>query len=93
MRYLPHTEEEIAEMLTAVGKESLDDLFCTIPEDCRRDAEIELPPAMTEWELDAHMTQVGNMLEVTPQHKVLVGAGSYHHYIPEMIRAFAIAST
>ncbi|WP_136795305.1 aminomethyl-transferring glycine dehydrogenase subunit GcvPA [Desulfosediminicola ganghwensis] len=92
MRYLPHTEEEISEMLTAVGKETLDDLFCTIPPDCRRDDEIALPQAMTEWQLDAHMTEIGNMLEVTPQHKVLVGAGSYHHYIPEMIRALASRS-
>ncbi len=27
MRYLPHTDEEIAEMLQAVGVDNLDDLY------------------------------------------------------------------
>jgi glycine dehydrogenase subunit 1 len=89
MRYLPHTQEEISEMLTEVGKDSLNDLFCTIPEDCRRAEEMELPPAMTEWELDDHMAAIGAQMRVTPCHKVLVGAGMYHHYIPETIGALA----
>jgi glycine dehydrogenase subunit 1 len=92
MRYLPHTQEEIAEMLAEVGKESLNDLFSTIPDDCRMQADIDLPPSMTEWELDAHMAQISACMRVTPQHKVLVGAGSYHHYVPEMIRALASRS-
>ena len=32
MRYLPHTPEEIAEMLGVIGKSSIDELFETIPE-------------------------------------------------------------
>ena len=35
MQYLPHTAEDIAEMLQAVGVERLDDLFSTVPMDCR----------------------------------------------------------
>ncbi len=92
MRYLPHTEEEIAEMLTTVGSKSLEDLFSTIPDDCRMQGDIELPPSMTEWELDAHMGQIGAQIKVTPCHKVLVGAGMYHHYVPETIRTLASRS-
>lgn len=92
MRYLPHTEEEIAEMLATVGQKSLDDLFSTIPDDCRMKGDIELPPAMTEWELDAHIGRIGAQIRVTPCHKVMVGAGMYHHFVPEMIRALASRS-
>jgi len=36
MRYLPHTPEDIAGMLTAVGAASLEDFFAVIPAECRR---------------------------------------------------------
>ncbi|MFV0437198.1 MAG: aminomethyl-transferring glycine dehydrogenase subunit GcvPA [Desulfopila sp.] len=92
MRYLPHTKEEIAEMLAVVGKSGLDELFSTIPADCRMTGEMELPQAMTEWELNEHMGRIGAQMGVTPCHKVLVGAGSYHHFVPESIRALASRS-
>lgn len=92
MRYLPHTQEEIDEMLEVVGRKSLDDLFCTVPEECRMEGEIELPQPKTEWELDEHMADVGAMMEMTGRHKVLVGAGSYQHYIPQAIGALASRS-
>lgn len=92
MRYLPHTDEEIAEMLAVVGKTGLDELFDTIPADCRMNGEIELPPSLTEWQLDAHLCGIAARMRVTPHHKVLVGAGMYHHYIPETIRTLASRS-
>ena len=41
MRYLPHTPEDIAAMLEAIGVKSLEDLFPTVPNDCRRTDEME----------------------------------------------------
>jgi glycine dehydrogenase subunit 1 len=49
MRYLPNTEQEIAAMLEVIGASSQDDLFATIPSECRRKKPMKLPPAMTEW--------------------------------------------
>lgn len=92
MRYLPHTPEEIAEMLAVVGKKSLDELFDTIPADCRRAGAMELPHAKSEWELDDHMAAIAGQMRVTTCHKVMVGAGIYHHYIPETIRTLASRS-
>ena len=43
MRYLPHTPDDIKAMLAVVGVNSLDDLFATIPEDCRRKDDLHLP--------------------------------------------------
>jgi len=42
MRYLPHTEEDIGEMLKFVGAENLDDLYLTIPPECLRKSEFNL---------------------------------------------------
>lgn len=85
MRYLPHTDEDIREMLQVVGAASLDDLFSTIPDDCRFKGKLSLPEAMTEWELSAQMAELSTKTAAPPDYKVFIGAGSYHHYIPATV--------
>ena len=85
MRYLPHTSEDIAAMLEAVGVKSLDDLFLTVPDDCHRKKALNLPGPLTEWELNDLMATLANRMAVSPEYKVFMGAGSYEHYIPEVI--------
>ncbi len=85
MRYLPHTNEDVAEMLQAVGAQSLDDLFSTIPKDCRFTGDLDLPPAMTEWDLTNHMAELAGRMAAWPECKVFVGAGSYSHNIPASV--------
>ena len=82
MRYLPHTEEDIKDMLQTVGSENLDALFSVIPEDCRRLEDMNLPAPLTEWELDNLMETMAGDIAVSPVYKSFVGAGSYEHYIP-----------
>ena len=55
MRYLPHTEEEIGEMLAVIGKASVDDLFTSIPEEARFKGALQVPEALDEATLMAHM--------------------------------------
>ena len=43
MRYLPHTQEDIKQMLQVAGAADLDDLFSSIPDDCRRKDDMDLP--------------------------------------------------
>jgi len=82
MRYLPHTSEDIDLMLRTVGVDHLDDLFSTIPDDCLSKDDLALPEALTEWELDSHMSALSDFMAVSPDYKVFMGAGSYEHYIP-----------
>lgn len=85
MRYLPNTEQEIAAMLEVIGASSQDDLFATIPSECRRKNPMKLPPAMTEWELNQHMDDLADQVSGTHHNKVFVGAGSYHHHVPASV--------
>ncbi|MCP4629209.1 MAG: aminomethyl-transferring glycine dehydrogenase subunit GcvPA [bacterium] len=85
MRYLPHTPEDISEMLIAVGAGSLEDLFSTVPGDCRRKNELNLPERLSEWELNSHIDQLSSTVAVSPDYKVFMGAGSYEHYIPAAV--------
>ncbi len=85
MRYLPHTEEDIKEMLAVIGSQSLDDLFPTIPAEYRIKTEMCLPKPLTEWELNAHISELASKNAASSSHKVFIGAGSYPHHIPSII--------
>jgi glycine dehydrogenase subunit 1 len=85
MRYLPHTPEDIAAMLNNIGVESLDALFSTVPDECRRKSPMNLPEPLTEWELDRKMSRLSSAMAVSPEYKVYAGAGSYEHYIPASV--------
>lgn len=86
MRYLPHTNEDIEEMLKVAQAESLEDLFATIPKNLCCRMPMDLPPAMTEWELNDHMDALAGKMAVAPEYKVFLGAGSYDHYMPAAAR-------
>ncbi len=85
MLYLPHTNEDIASMLEAVGVDDLDELFSTVPEDCRFRGDLNLPEALTEWELNDHMKALSDSMAVSPEYKIFMGAGSYEHFIPASV--------
>lgn len=86
MRYLPHTEEDIREMLDVVGSKDLDDLFSSIPEDCLLTSDLKLPEPLTEWELDEHMLSLAQSMNCGDPKMSFIGAGSYRHYVPEIVR-------
>ena len=83
MRYLPHTQEDIKEMLDVVGVSSLDDLFDTIPASCRRTSPLNIPGPFGEWELTRHME--GLAAKGGNDWNVFVGGGSQPHHIPTLV--------
>ena len=89
MRYLPHTEEEIAEMLAVIGQQSLADLFAHIPADTRFQGELDIPGPLSEWDLTTHLEVLGQSMFTGSSRAVLIGAGSYDHHIPEIVRSLS----
>jgi glycine dehydrogenase subunit 1 len=85
MRYLPHTDEEIAAMLEVVGRKSLTELFCSVPDECRYEGTMALPEPLDEWALIDHISDLAQAMQINDKYKVLIGAGSYHHNIPVTI--------
>jgi len=82
MRYLPHTDADIASMLKVAKADNLEGLFSTIPKDCRCTDDLRLPEPLTEWELNDFMDALSGNIAVSPEYKIFIGAGSYEHYIP-----------
>ena len=85
MRYLPHTPEDISQMLAVLGLDRLDALFSMIPESCRRTEEMNLPEPATEWDLSEQMGAIAGTVAVRPEYKLFMGAGSYDHHIPASV--------
>jgi len=85
MRYLPHTDEEIGSMLDVVGAKSLTDLFSAVPLSCRRNRDMDLPQPLSEWELNRLMGELSGLVAAPPEYKIYTGAGSYEHYIPQVV--------
>ena len=85
MRYLPHTDEEIASMLGVVGAKSLDDLFSAVPPSCRRTRGMNLPEPLSEWDLSRVMGSLSSTIAAPPEYTVYIGAGSYEHHIPQVV--------
>lgn len=82
MRYLSHTPEDIKEMLKVAGRNSLEELFAKIPEDCLRKEDLVLPEPLTEWELDNHLEALARKNSDSASVNSFLGAGSYDHYRP-----------
>jgi len=54
MSYVPHTEEEKQRMLGALGLETIDDLFESIPAELQLGGRLAVPPPMPELSLRRH---------------------------------------
>jgi glycine dehydrogenase subunit 1 len=79
MPYIPHTEDDVAEMLGTIGVKRIDDLFEEIPGDLLIEELDGVPQALSEQEVSrlmrARAAQDRGAL-------CFIGAGAYEHHIP-----------
>ncbi len=85
MSYLVHSDDDRRCLLEAVGAESIQDLFSSIPAVLRR-AELNLAPGMSEAEVRAHMEALEAANRPLRVNSFL-GAGCYNHFVPAAVRA------
>jgi glycine dehydrogenase subunit 1 len=91
MRYLPHTEDEVREMLKASGLEGIDDLFKTIPDEARFKGDLKVPPALGEARLMRHVSEIGQKNRSASMLSFL-GCGAYQHHIPPAVDQLTLRS-
>ncbi|OMC69177.1 MULTISPECIES: aminomethyl-transferring glycine dehydrogenase subunit GcvPA [unclassified Paenibacillus] len=84
-RYLPMTEQDQAEMLAAIGAETIEDLFSDIPEEIRFKGELPVSSKLDEYALTRHMTRLAGRNVNADTHASFLGAGIYDHHVPSVI--------
>jgi glycine dehydrogenase subunit 1 len=77
MRYLPKSPAERQEMLAAIGANSMDDLFSSIPERFRLKRPLQLPGPLSESEVIDYFQQ--RAAENSSGYTSFLGAGVYSH--------------
>ncbi len=89
MRFAPHTDGDVREMLDALALSSLDDLFAQIPSEVRLDRSLKIPLGVSEMELVANMKSFAAKNRSTEDLVCFAGAGAYDHYVPSLVWALA----
>jgi glycine dehydrogenase subunit 1 len=82
MPFIPHTEDDIQEMLATIGVEHIEALFDEIPEALRCGDLNTIPPGLSEMEL-ARLMQTRARSDGQPL--CFIGAGAYDHHIPAAV--------
>jgi glycine cleavage system P protein (glycine dehydrogenase) subunit 1 len=89
VRYIPHTEDDIRQMLRAIGVPSVESLFASIPEKLRLGRPLALPKAASEQEVLAELAALAVRNAHTESHDWFLGAGTYAHFVPSAVDALA----
>jgi len=84
MPFIPHSPEEVREMLSVIGVQSIEDLFVDIPAEMRPRS-FELPLGLSEMQVLAKMEEMAarNRTDVVS----FLGGGFYNHHIPAAVDA------
>jgi glycine dehydrogenase subunit 1 len=85
MRYIPHTDHDVAAMLVTLEVESVDDLFVHLPEELRSRAAIDLPHGLSESEVRERLAVLAQANQVGPDTVTFLGAGMYPHFVPVVV--------
>lgn len=82
MPFIPHTADETAAMLAAIGAQRLEDLFDEIPTGLPRADLADIPSALGEWQASRLLQQ-----RAAANQPLLsfLGAGAYAHHIPAAV--------
>lgn len=90
MPYLPHTDEEIREILTSIGFNSIEELFKPIPEGLLLKQSLNLPPGLSEQEVFYKLKALSS--KNSTNLISFLGGGAYRHYIPSVVNHILLRS-
>src|SRR3984957_9624255 len=83
MAFIPHTPDDVADMLEVIGVQSIDALFDEIPHELRAGV-LDVPPALCGMEGGRFMAERAAS-DGRPFN--FIGAGAYEHHIPAPVWA------
>jgi glycine dehydrogenase subunit 1 len=87
-----NTQADQEAMLRRIGVASLDELFRMVPAGLRLKRPLNVPPALTEMELQSHLEALAARDVSTDRAVCFLGGGAYDHFIPAVVDAVASRS-
>jgi len=85
MRYLPLTDANRQEMLSAIGVSKIDDLFSDVPAGALLDKPVDLPHGKSEMEVEREMASLAKRNISTGTVPSFLGTGAYRHHVPATV--------
>ena len=82
MPFIPHTDEDVAEMLASIKANTIEELFDEIPADLKCGRLKGVPPGLSEMEITRLMMERANE---DGMYLNFIGAGAYEHHIPAAV--------
>ena len=92
MSYVLNTPADQKAMLETIGAASLEELFRQIPPPLRLRRALNVPPALSELELEQHLSTLASQNQSADRAVCFLGGGSYDHFIPAVVDAVASRS-
>jgi glycine dehydrogenase subunit 1 len=85
--YIPNSQLEIKrEMMREIGIKSIDELYADIPEKYRLKMPLNLPSALSEFEVKKHVEALLSRNKTCNDMPVFLGAGCWPHYVPAVVK-------
>ncbi len=84
--FVPATDAEQQRMLDVVGVRTIDDLFVDVPVEYR-DPQIDLPAALTEFEVLGRMGELASTNRPVRSGPSFLGGGFADHFVPSVVGA------
>jgi glycine dehydrogenase subunit 1 len=88
MDFVPHTTQDDAEMLDAIGVGSIAELFASVPRQVKLEAPLDVPASLDEVELLRHLESLASTSSASDL-MCFAGGGAYDHHVPPVVRALA----
>lgn len=85
MPYILNTDQQVKEMLQAIGLSSIDALYAHIPAGVRLHNGLSLPEGLSEHEVKRIMDKLSAQNRPLEAYNAFLGSGCYDHYIPQAV--------
>ncbi len=85
MPFIPHTDEDVEQMLDRIGVETVEELFSTIPQQIHQQQETNIPEDLSEQDVIRTVQKMAERNRDCSRLRCFLGGGTYHHYIPPAV--------
>ncbi len=83
--FVSNTPEDIRKILSTIGVSSFEELIKALPEDLRLKGELNLPPALSEYEARQLLSGMSGCNCNSSQMPSFLGGGVYDHAVPALV--------